>query len=66
MTSKARDFTPAIEPDTGDANADNVAATNAAAPVRYLAGTRKLAVTWIGRVYNIRAVPAPNERPAKK
>jgi hypothetical protein len=66
MTSKARDFTPAVEADVGDQNVDNTAATNAAAPVRYVAGTRKLAGTWISRVYGLRAVPAPNERPAKK
>jgi len=66
MTSKTRDYTPAIEPDVGDQNADNTAATNTAAPVRYVAGTRKLAVTWISRIYNLRSVPAPNEKPAKK
>ena len=66
MTSKARDFTPSVEPDLADQNPDNTAATNTAAPVRYIAGTRKLAVTWVSRIYNLRAVPAPADRPAKK
>lgn len=66
MNSKTSDYTPAIEPDTGDQYRDNTAAVSPATAVRYVSGTRMLAVTWISRVYKLRSQPAPNERPAKK
>lgn len=66
MNSRALDFTPSLTPDVADQTSDNTAATNPAAPVRYIAGTRKTSVTWISRVYKLRAVPAPNTRPGKK
>ena len=35
-------------------------------PVAYFAGTRKIAVTWISGIYNLRAAEAPNQIPTKK
>lgn len=37
-----------------------------AVPVAYVAGTRKIAVTAISPVYNLRTAPAPNTIPTKK
>lgn len=37
-----------------------------AVPVAMFAGTRKIAVTAMSKVYNLRAAPAPNQVPAKK
>ena len=43
------------------------AANQQALPVEYVAGTRKIALTWITQVYNLRAAPAPgNTKPSKK
>ncbi len=37
-----------------------------AIPVPYIAGTRKIAVTALSPVYNLRTAPAPNSIPQKK
>jgi hypothetical protein len=37
-----------------------------AVPVPYVAGTRKIALRWISRTYNQRAVEATQDRPEKK
>ena len=35
--------------------------TQQATPVPYIAGTRKVAVTWITPIYNLYSAPAPNQ-----
>lgn len=49
---------------------DQMTATNQQAlPVPYIAGTRKIALTWDSPVYNLRTAPAPtngSDRPNKK
>ena len=35
-------------------------------PVPWMAGTRKVAATWISPIYQQHAEPAPSERPGKK
>jgi hypothetical protein len=37
-----------------------------AVPVAYVCGTRKIAVTWLSPVYNLRAVEAPIQTGGKK
>jgi len=46
---------------------DQMTATNQqAVPVAYVAGTRKLAITWFSKLYNLRSAPAPSTTPQKK
>jgi hypothetical protein len=66
MGSRSRDYTPAQEKDPADLDDNAAASVNEARPVAYLAGTRRIAVVWISRVYRQRTVPAPVERPGKK
>jgi hypothetical protein len=46
----------APDPDPGNIQGQQLSTNQQGVPVPYVAGTRKIAVTWIGRVYNQRAV----------
>jgi len=45
---------------------EQLSTSQEAVPVPQMAGTRKISLKWISRVYNQHARKAPAERPAKK
>lgn len=57
---------PPPEPDTAGIEEEQVSSSQESVPVPFVAGTRKIAVKWISRVYNQKSKPAPAERPGKK
>jgi hypothetical protein len=61
-----RNYKPAESRDTAGIDEPDVSNVSEARPVPYVAGTRKLAVTWIGRVYRQFNKRAKDERPGKK
>ncbi len=53
------DNTPAPTPTPAGVQGQQLSTNQQAVPVAYVAGTRKIAVTWLSRVYNQRAVVSP-------
>ncbi len=59
-------YNQARDPEPTGVEETEVARVTESVPVPWIVGTRKVAVTWISRVYNIRAKTAPQSRPGKK
>jgi hypothetical protein len=60
------DYKPPAEPDLGGIDAESFSSSQEVVPVKWTAGTQRVAVTWVGRPYNIVARDAPQDVPGKK
>jgi hypothetical protein len=62
----AKGYKPPPTDDVTGIEEDTVSNSQEATPIALMAGERKIAVTWISRVYKQFTKEAPMERPGKK
>jgi hypothetical protein len=58
MSDRVTNNTPP-DPDPAGVQGQQLSTNQQGVPVAYLAGTRKVSVTWLSRVYNQKAVEVP-------